>query len=122
MTDTSWLHAARERCEAATEGPWKFWDISIDTSIGCKVTRLPGAILPTVKDDAKFIAHARTDLPLALDLLAQAAEVLAAVEWGASNEYGTYCPSCHNYYMEEDHAGDCQLAAILSRIRAGGEG
>ena len=41
----------RERCSAATEGPWTL------------------AVTLRAKEDMEFVAHARTDLPRALDAL-----------------------------------------------------
>jgi len=63
--------AARERCDAATPGPW---DTDVPQEGGAEL--LAGSAYPTYRlavfefpDDARFSGHARTDLPAALDLL-----------------------------------------------------
>jgi len=77
--------AARKRCEAATEAPWEVHDSCSWRRIG--TPSHDGAILrPTndrdghpnlnaSNDDLDFMAHARTDLPAALDLLDRIDEV-----------------------------------------------
>ena len=66
MTKTE-REAARERCEATTEGPWN--DLGEDgITQTTHVTRDVWTI-PRHVDDVTFIAHARTDLPDALDAL-----------------------------------------------------
>ena len=75
------LAAACKRCEAATPGPWEFtdgfygWDSGV-FPVGCE-DKLNQSIFannghgngdPT-QADAEFIAHARSDLPAALEAL-----------------------------------------------------
>lgn len=77
---------ARERCEAATPGPWE-WKAADGSLLGLgtrgfvesehvlSCPRCPacqehgGRCLWPEKADSDFIAHARTDLPAALDQL-----------------------------------------------------
>jgi hypothetical protein len=89
MTD-NWLQAAKERIAAATEGPgqgraYECGDVLVSDEI--EVGQF------WKEDNAVFCSHARTDLPLALSLLAQAAEALEAVRhesqpvrWGWEKE------------------------------------
>lgn len=67
--------AARARCDAATEGPWTL-DSPPEASLIIS-TPTTWAVFDgeAETDDAEFIAHARTDLPAALDQL-EAAEVV----------------------------------------------
>ncbi len=82
-----WLDEARARCEAATEGPWEWSDQfhacehdGLASSSGLNVVRSAidygGSIVEVDEADARFIAHARTDLPRALDLIERMAGVL----------------------------------------------
>jgi len=59
------------------------------------------------------------DLPTAR-LLCAALEMqgeLATVEWAAVDEWGAYCPSCHNY-KHEGHTPSCGIQRAL-RLAAG---
>lgn len=69
------LEKMARRCEAATEGPWKFHRENLDVpgEIPCYVLKAPKS-LPDVlcrywstgfdgTKDAPFIAHARSDIP-----------------------------------------------------------
>ena len=62
--------AIRKRCDAATVGPWKM-SAGNDAIVGCPDGRafiIGDAIYhPENKDNAEFIAHARTDTPALLD-------------------------------------------------------
>lgn len=75
--DAAKHRAARERANVATKGPWDYerggcfiWSIQ-------KSEQLPGRSDPWIcgddapyrEEDAAFIAHARTDLPEALDAI-----------------------------------------------------
>lgn len=127
MTDTSnWLQAARERCEAATKGPWTADHYGNDECVVVsEATGLPwDTISYATEANGNFIAHARTDLPLALDLLTQAAKALEAVEW-VRDETWEVCPWCGALRGLGDkpyHDDDCLREVILSRIRTGGGG
>jgi hypothetical protein len=67
--------SARERCAKAKQGPWR----AFDRNVGWEVHGLEGYPINEgyrelfLREDAEFIAHARTDLPGALDAL-EAAE------------------------------------------------
>ena len=82
--------AAKKRCEAATPEPWEIeWESDPDHD----PPRRAESVGPVVADhdhwsgwtvcneaDAEFIAHARTDLPAALEALEEAQGKLEAVE------------------------------------------
>ena len=86
--------AANRRCEAATPEPWEFvngfygWDMGI-FPVGCK-DKLNEAVVANnghsngdlSQADGDFIAHARTDLPAALEALEEAQKQIA--KWKAS--------------------------------------
>ena len=63
MTEPLDIEAIKARCEAATEGPWET-DGSQVTCYGGE-----GAITERlgIHEDARFIAHARTDLPAVVE-------------------------------------------------------
>ena len=71
------IEAIRQRCEAATPGPWA---ITLDLRLIQDKPQLPGQNLFKIMDDLRFIAHARTDIPALLDRLEklEAIAVLAA--------------------------------------------
>lgn len=91
MNVQDWLTHARDRADAATEGPW----VASLAGRGARVSEPSGYSLPGCftcgqnedgiyePPDAAFIAAARTDLPAALDAIqavlaeADAADVLA---------------------------------------------
>ena len=80
------IKKARERCEKATPGPWKFGsspafkstafyvDDSLDDRMICECWE--GDDNTAREADAQFIAHARTDLPLALNEIKRLRAVL----------------------------------------------
>lgn len=82
MSDTFDVKAVRERCEAATAGPW-------ENLHRLGVVRYfpdqPGRIeqIDWSGPSGQFAAHARTDLPAALDRIAEPEARLLAV----SNAY-----------------------------------
>jgi hypothetical protein len=61
--------AARERCDAATAGPWfGSHDQRVLTGEGVEVIAAPyDGGLDATEEDFSFTVHARTDLPAALD-------------------------------------------------------
>ena len=139
MTDKTWLQAAKERCEAATEGPWEMraeiknaverhYLAALDDEDPARpwwIAELMGCT-PGGEADGDFIFRARTDLPLALRLLEQARVLLEAVEWVQDDEaeepYCYYCPWCKNYKIRDGgHADDCGREAWLGRLSAGGD-
>lgn len=78
------INAIRIRCEAATPGPWEYFDNGFDgkirsTTARSKYTGKPKTICGGEPcegridncPDAHFIAHAREDIPYLLDLLAE---------------------------------------------------
>jgi hypothetical protein len=78
------LAAIRERAEAASPGPWDFsthwvWRTELD---GRRARSF--AIVHDNPDDARFIAHSRTDIPALLDIIEEMREVLA---WYADWEH-----------------------------------
>jgi hypothetical protein len=68
MTDEE-LADARARCDAATRGPWSATYHKDDRFGRCEVTfeAAADATKKSAEADAQFLAHARTDLPAALD-------------------------------------------------------
>lgn len=72
------LAEIRARLGAATEGPWavagRSWEIvqpAEDDPDRFDIMDLPIANAQERRSDAEFIAHARTDIPWLLDLVAQ---------------------------------------------------
>ena len=100
--------AARKRCEAATAGPWRAREQGWIWQDGTAL-RLEGAVAivtdpdhPSSKLDGNFIAHARTDLPKALDqidaderLMRDAVAVL--VDLGACDDPECREPNCIHF-------------------------
>lgn len=86
----AWLAECRARCEAATPGPWQddgeadFWSPEDGYATSWVRTGLTfwsdppttGAECAATQADAAFMAHARTDLPKALDIIEALAEQL----------------------------------------------
>ena len=82
------IKAARARCDAATEGPWDFdteffndgpgsnWTVYPEHDDEHQIALVNGKM--NGAGDAEFIAHARTDLPRALDEIDRLREELAA--------------------------------------------
>lgn len=76
--------AARERCDKATPGPWikggpfqGYCDVTTEEIVG--IADAPGSSgkgCSMLEEDADFIAHARQDLPAALD------EIERLMVWG----------------------------------------
>ena len=69
--------AARERCEAATDGPWEFACGFVSRVNGTEIDDVIGVdsqslSLSCSEYDGQFTAHARTDLPAVLDALDEA--------------------------------------------------
>lgn len=94
LTDSPDVKAIHERCEKATPGPWHVY---------ANIKRLLGifnrrddcviAVRSTLsREDADFIAHARTDIPMLLDALAAAQSEKAAerkrIAWAAYQVLG----------------------------------
>lgn len=89
---------------------WPQWlqEVWQKSNFGCEVWR----------KSRHGIKATSTGVRRALLLLAQAEAALAAGMWVAIGKK-EYCTRCHMLYP--DHAQDCQLDAILARIRAGVE-
>ena len=69
---SDWLTQAQARCDAASEGPWGADGATIRNRSGF-VDVCCGESTPLKQDivNATYIAHARTDLPHALELVRQ---------------------------------------------------
>ena len=81
------IQAARERCEAATEGPWlrHQWGtksqvveakVNTETAPGIKMVGQRILAREMLKANAEFVAHARSDLPAALEALEEAQKIV----------------------------------------------
>ena len=80
MTIQSWIAEARGRCDAATKGPWESGDGTgrtcwhgedgvICTEVGQRRVLATLNVNFIRPNDTAFIAHARTDLPKALEAI-----------------------------------------------------
>ena len=69
--------AAKKRCEAATEGPWYDSVGDVFRDAGEPIARCQ--TLSKSRPDARFIAHARSDLPAALEALEEAQGALKVI-------------------------------------------
>lgn len=137
MTNTSWLHTAQERCAAATQLPWASRGVYIFSpkakAMVCELSEpyhsrfiehvpleLGSKDAPQAYANGDFIAHARIDLPLALELLRQAAEALKELELMhktfVRNEQR--CQRCGHGTSPGNHGDNCPFA-VLDRIRKG---
>jgi type VI protein secretion system component VasK len=114
MTDRE--REIQARCEAATPGPWYNGDGSVDRFFAGKNTVASTARViverATYNDefdqqtyaDIEFIAHARTDLPDALDEIARLRAELDAAQRRASaavREISHVCDTC-KHDLEDD--------------------
>ena len=100
---------ALRRCEAATEGPWHRSCATINTKDGGLVATLA----PSKRNkgaDSEFIAHARTDLPAALEALEEARGALRGVEReyqelqdevDCEDGHGSECKPCLHHQLKE---------------------
>lgn len=90
------LDEMRKRCEAATPGPWEYLKPS---DIGGQAIVLMNgpAIVPNgwglLGDDGRFIAAARSDLPLLISALEVCLGALHAhhTEWGTNENCNAEC-------------------------------
>ena len=106
---------AKKRCEAATEGPWEMFEAKGSPPIVRKVNgqrfvcEVRGSWQTMLTKDADFIAHARSDLPAALEALAEAQGKLGALEAEARG------------WMDSERAWYCrtQIVRILSKCSCG---
>ena len=86
--------AVRERCDAATDGPWEYYERSPWVRIGgadrgydvCGWD-LSTRTNPPLGEDGQFIAHARTDLPMALDEIERLEKVIEKLQVGLAQSY-----------------------------------
>jgi hypothetical protein len=77
------LEAIRQRAEKATPGPWEFDGVFYCGEFPYYIDLITGAGDIGVrhnKDDATFIAHARTDIPALLDHIAELEAELACLK------------------------------------------
>ena len=109
------IEAVTTRCEAATKGPWT-WKVggtveSATFEAVCKSTT--GRC-----HDMSFIAHARTDLPDAIELI----EELTALVWQVSRQSehidcdGAGCWLC-GAECGTKHRESCVAAHVLAKVR-----
>jgi hypothetical protein len=130
MTDID-TQAIRERCDAATPGPWiaKRFDpyrnraAIYQTPEAQKVNPLRWQVTAICREaraqDADFIEHAREDVPVLLAEVERLRAALLAVEW-AGGDIGDrdwdLCPWCGNY-RPDGHRADCQRQLALGLQR-----
>ncbi|PAD91668.1 hypothetical protein [Shouchella clausii] len=97
------LAAIRERCDKATEGPWKEY--------GCYVAQ-DGLIVAEAHlseaEDVEFIAHAREDIPM---LLAE----IEHLKWDLSHEY--YEGFKHGHSEAEGGEGAKEIDAYRDALK-----
>lgn len=124
--------AARSRCDAATEGPWRMNDYYHCVQTQSNAVKLASVVrfgnvgerLPldnyfdAPRDhpeiaNATFIANAREDLPTALDLLDRCAVLLAGLDIRHSLTSPHPCADCGRF---EKHRPGCELAALLQDL------
>jgi hypothetical protein len=116
----------RARCEAATEGPW-WWPFGseallvekcgyyCDEKIGhvdheVVIGRYGGQPHYVKLKDARFIAHARTDIPALLDALEEAQREVEGLREGLK-QIVDYDPA---YWCAEDGTGYCDFAKFTA--------
>ncbi|OQV53338.1 hypothetical protein [Bacillus velezensis] len=91
------LEEIRQRADAATEGPWR---IGKQSPNGLNNIGTIGGLLTaqtTDEDDAKYIAHARRDIPVLLDHIEELQ--------GKIDLYESYAQEC-DYYAILTEMGD----------------
>ena len=113
MTLTDWLTHTKEICERATEGPW-FYDSyrqiyathpSLETIIDDGDPVYPVVLLSPQRERDKnmdFAAHSRQALPLALQVIEKATEILKS---------NCFCEKLH-----PDIGGKCYFCLELADI------
>lgn len=89
MTDLPvWLQEIRDRVNAATKGPWTAEDANPHKPHKRFAFYIPAIMsAPSMpqydglaEEDADFIAHARTDVPRLIEMVAEMAKVLETVQ------------------------------------------
>ena len=91
------IAAAKKRCEAATPGKWRV-DRFVDLF---QIFDEHGSSISNRQDNRDFIAHARSDLPAALEALEEAQGLLKNL------------PHAYKCYTYDDGGScDCYLVAI----------
>ena len=103
MTDIqTWLDKGKALADQATQGPWEAFEDSDQHLAGCPPTIenlvYAGAVETPIidwgngstKEDAEFIADARTRLPLALDALQAVLDMHRPI-WVDGIEYCKHC-------------------------------
>lgn len=147
MTE-EWLEQIRKRAEAATPGPWVWWDVEIreqgtvimgrlgpmqgkEGSLNGFIGGKASAGIQASQEDAEFVACARDDVPALLAFAEAALPILRAVANVPQDAYGgrgdagpwiTTCPLCHYQVgAEYVHWFDCPVAKARALL-AGTEG
>ena len=101
MLTTEQIAAIRERCERATPGPWKcgiYGSVSTASGIVILNTRRGTRRGNNNDEDAIFVAHAREDIPILLDILDAANARAEALESALS----TSCYACLSHNTQDD--------------------
>lgn len=121
--NTDELTAIRERCDAATPGPWKLGRYTVSGRVQIDQSETAPKVNPlkwqraticreSRENDATFIAHARADIPALLDEVTRLRAALEAVEWKDMGFPYSACPWC-DCLVIDGHRADCQRQRAL---------
>lgn len=117
MTD-DWAKKARERCEAASPGPWEDrGEDGVPGVITAWCADYGGDYGPDVSpEDMALICHARDDLPRALDCV-EAADRLAKTVAEMATDHHSYrdLPDAPGHWY--CHCITCEIADLLADYR-----
>jgi len=82
MTDLpGWLQEIRDRADKATPGPWDMvWEDGEAYVFRGRNWNREWVASAATSDDTAFIAHARTDVPRLIEMVAEMAKVLETVQ------------------------------------------
>ena len=118
------IDAIRERCDAATHGPWHYfykskydehhvsippgadYPVSLASAKGFRLPLFPDGC-PTGKGDAEFVAHARQDVPALLEYVTEL-EKRISVLTQAFKRHGDICKTCSYYDGYRHHNIVCR--------------
>ena len=105
------LKAIKERCEAASVGPWECDGKELMSGGITLFSSGGGEYCHPDKDDAAFIAHARTDVPELLRWVERAKKILIDVAY--SHDTG---------FLKLGDGKHRQIVSLLAELTDAGEG